>query len=215
MQSIDRQAIEGYGIPSLCLMENAGRCVAEETVKWLRRSPTKRVLIVCGTGNNGGDGLVAARHLLNMGVKVSLLIAGSPASFKADALINYRITKKLKIPCRAAFRLSGRELSSFLDKADVIVDAIFGVGLSRPVDGPCRLLVEAINAAGRRVVAIDVPSGMDATTGKVRGACVKAAKTVTLAVAKKGLFLNEGPHYAGKIIVVDIGIPGVVLRGRA
>jgi NAD(P)H-hydrate epimerase len=215
MQAIDRRAINGIGIPSLCLMENAGRCVTDEVVKLLGRSRLKRVLIICGIGNNGGDGLVAARHLLNSGVKVSLLIAGSPAALKPDALINYKAAKKLKIPCHEAFRLCRKELSSHMARADVIVDAIFGVGLGRAVDGPYRELVEAINVSRRPVIAIDIPSGLDGTTGKVLGVCVKATSTITLAAAKKGLFINEGPHNSGKVIVADIGIPKVLFRGRA
>jgi len=207
MQALDRWAIRTIGIPSLCLMENAGRLVAEEVKRFLRRSQGRKVLVIAGTGNNGGDGFVAARHFLNAGLRVNIFLAGVLAKMTPDAALNFRVAKKLGIPVRMAFRLSASALLREFAKADVIIDALFGTGLSRAVDGKYRTLIETINASGKPVVAIDIPSGLDGTTGRVWGVAVKARTTVTLALPKTGLFIGEGPGCAGRVTCVDIGIP--------
>ena len=205
MKSLDQQAIDNVGIPALCLMENAGRAVADEAARMFRarRSSGRCVCVVCGSGNNGGDGLVAARHLLNKGFKVYIFLAENVARLSAESRINYRVVKKLKIPC-LKWDSRGRQM---LCRSDLIIDAIFGIGLSRPVEGFYRQVIEAVNGFGRPVLSVDVPSGLDATSGNVMGACVKATVTATLAYPKQGLFIGDGPHYAGRVIVVDIGIP--------
>jgi NAD(P)H-hydrate epimerase len=207
MKALDRWAIRTIGIPSVCLMENAGRLVAEEVKRFLRRRKGRKVLVIAGTGNNGGDGLVAARHLLNAGLRVKILLAGTPGRMTLDEALNFRIAKKLRIPATMAFRLSAPALLREFAKADVIIDALFGTGLSRAVDGKYRTLIEVMNTSGRPVVAIDIPSGLDGTTGRMWGVAVKARMTVTLAHPKTGLFVGYGPRYAGRVICVDIGIP--------
>ena len=203
MGTIDRRAIHEFGISAACLMENAGRMVADEAVKMVRRRRTKCVCVVCGNGNNGGDGFVAARHLLNKGAKVIVLFNGGVSHLSSEAAVNYRAVRKLKIP------FFGFDPNGFrrMRKSDLILDALFGVGLSRPVEGRPRAVIEAMNDAGVPVLAFDIPSGLDATTGKALGICVNAALTVTLAYPKKGLFIADGPRYSGRVVVADIGIP--------
>jgi ADP-dependent NAD(P)H-hydrate dehydratase / NAD(P)H-hydrate epimerase len=211
MQALDRWAIRTIGIPSLCLMENAGRLVAEEVKKFLRRSRSRsrgrEVLVIAGTGNNGGDGFVAARHLLNAGVRVKILLAGSPGRMTPDAALNFKVARKLKIPIKTGRVVSTSALLREFAKSDVIIDALFGTGLARAVDGEYRALIEAMNASRKPIIAIDIPSGLDGTTGRVWGAAVKARKTVTLAHSKRGFFINEGPRCTGRVVCVDIGIP--------
>jgi len=207
MQELDRWAIKVIGIPSMCLMENAGRSVAEEVKKFLHRSKGKKVSVVVGMGNNGGDGLVAARHLLNSGFRVKIFCVGSPTQMTPDAALNFNIAKKLKIPVKAVFKLSPSALLRDFGKSHVIIDALFGTGLRRVVVGQYRMLIEAMTISGKPIIAIDIPSGLDGTTGRVWGVAVKARLTVTLACPKKGFIQRDGPRYTGRVICVDIGIP--------
>lgn len=204
--AFDRRAIEKCGVPSVVLMENAGRAVAEEVLRLIKGKRRARVSIVCGAGNNGGDGLVAARHLLNRGIAVTVFLVGSPDKLKQDAAVNYKILRKSGCHVRHIRRVD-KVFSAALKRSSVIVDAIFGVGLNRPVNEPFQSVIEAINAGGAKIVAADIPSGLDGDTGEILGACVKADVTVTFSFAKKGMFLGQGPKYSGKIIVADIGIP--------
>ncbi|MDP2653654.1 MAG: NAD(P)H-hydrate epimerase [Candidatus Omnitrophota bacterium] len=209
IQELDRLAIERYRIPSLILMENAGRAVAVETMKSLRAR--RRVSVVCGAGNNAGDGFVAARHLLNAGVQTEIWLIGPPDRLKPDAAVNFRILKACGFPV-LPFSGNPRAFENKIRRADVIVDAIFGVGLNREITGPFRSAIEAINAARKYVVSADIPSGLDGTTGQVYGVCVKARKTVTFSSPKKGFTLGQGPAFTGRVIVADIGIPGKIKK---
>lgn len=200
-QAFDKYAQEKLGIPSLILMENAGRGVAEEAIK----IGSKNVAVICGTGNNGGDGFVAARHLLNAGVKVKVFVVGSKKTLKADPKINLNILEKMGQ--RIKWIRSAGELKG-IERSALIVDALFGIGLNLPVAGLYREMIEAMNAAQAPIVAVDVPSGLNADTGAVMGAAVRAKMTVTFVAAKKGFYNNCGPRHCGKIIVRDIGIRG-------
>lgn len=210
IQELDRLAIEDYGVPSLALMENAGREVARE-VAGIRPSGKKRVCVVCGQGNNAGDGFVAARHLWNMGVDVDVVLIGHHRQLKNDAAVNLSILKNCGYPVRETTRITPT-VRRTLQKADVIVDAIFGVGLNREVCTPFREFIEAINAAKRFVIAVDIPSGLDGTTGEIHGVCVRATRTVTFTFQKKGFLLRQGPKITGTIKVVDIGIPEKLIK---
>ena len=200
IQRLDQVAIDRFGVPSLILMENAGRAVAAKAPKG------KRVCILCGTGNNGGDGFVAGRHLLNAGVKVDIVVIGRAAKLKNDPLANYFILKRCGYPVLFLDKMN-KKILNLISKADVIIDALFGVGLNRRLGEPFLSLVEAINRSKKYVVAIDIPSGLDGTTGKIYGACVRANKTITFTFAKRGFYKREGPRYVGKVVVADIGIP--------
>lgn len=206
IQDLDKAAIAGLGVPSLALMENAGRSVAGEVVRILQGKRRARVSIVCGRGNNAGDGFVAARHLLNAGIHPSIVLIGRGKDLKEDAAVNYRILKKLKYPVREVSSADG-SLRRLLLAADVVVDAVFGVGLSRDIEEPFKSVLEAINRYAKKVVAVDIPSGLNGTSGEIYGVCVKADVTVTFSFAKKGFLKNEGPRHVGKVRVADIGIP--------
>ena len=207
IQNLDKTAIERYSIPSIVLMENAGRAVAEEIKKHLRSKRRPRVCIVCGAGNNAGDGFVAARHLLNAGIGTKIFLVGKARQLKHDAAVNYRILKRMKCPvidCRGTKFCAP---TGPIVQADVVVDAIFGVGLDREIVEPFRSVIETINRAAKYVIAVDIPSGLDGTTGAIYGVCVKADRTMTFSFPKKGFLKGHGPRRTGKIIVVDIGIP--------
>ena len=205
IRALDQWAIRECGIPSLSLMENAGRSVAEEAMRHLSRTRNK-CFIICGLGNNAGDGLVAARHLLAHGFRPKIILIGRGRRLKQDAAVNYRILRKIRYPVKEVTDPGGITAAE-LRSADVVVDAIFGVGLNRSLEGLFRHVIAAINAYAKFVIAVDVPSGLDGDTGKVWGACVRADCTLTFSYLKKGLCRGEGPRCAGKVMVKDIGIP--------
>jgi len=211
IQKLDDKAINTYGVPSVALMENAGRGVAHEIMKTFHRRKCRRVCVLCGPGNNSGDGFVAARHLINAGVKTDILLFGRPTKLKADAKTNYTILKKCGYPVRQVNKLDARTFT-MIRKAGVIVDALFGVGLNREIKGVFADVINEVNRGKQYVFAVDVPSGLDATTGKIYGVCLKADKTVTFTFAKTGFYKEEGPKCAGKISVIDIGIPEKLIR---
>ena len=211
IQRLDKMATEKYGIPSIVLMENAGRAVAEEVLKDLQRGKHRRVTIICGVGNNAGDGFVTARHLWNAGVDPTVFLIGEAGHLKQDAAVNYRILKNCGYPV-SEIRGKNLSLKRHLAKTDIIVDAIFGVGLNRQILEPFQSVIELSNDSCKRTIAVDVPSGLDATTGKICGVCIQADKTVTFSFSKKGFFVGEGPRMTGKVIVADIGIPGRIMK---
>ena len=199
MGRADKLAIKG-GVAGAVLMENAGRSVADEVS--LRFPDASRVAILCGPGNNGGDGFVAACRLLERGYFVRLGFDGDPSALPADA-------------AEMAARYSGtiQPLDPALfDHADVIVDGLFGAGLARPLDGKLANLVGAANASGVPVIAIDVPSGVDGTTGMVLGTAIHALSTVTFFRFKPGHLLMPGHLHCGELHLADIGIPDAVLE---
>lgn len=202
-------------MPGIVLMENAGRAVAEAALQVLdgAEEGSGRILVVCGKGNNGGDGFVAARHLQNWGFLVSVWLSHPVEEVKGDARTNLEIVLKMKgLPVRIITpESSWEEFRASLPGAALIVDALLGTGLTRPVGPPMDAMVGAINESGRPVLSIDVPSGLDADTGEVLGCCVRAARTVTLALMKKGLLERRGPEMAGALSVADIGLPADLL----
>ncbi len=201
MQSRDGYTIREIGIPSAVLMERAALAIAEEVLAFCREAGRPaRVLSVCGSGNNGGDGVACARILHMKGVDASIYIAGNPEHFSADMTQQMEIAGKAGVP-----ELKNPAFREF----DVLVDAIFGIGLSRPVSGSYERTIERMNAAkeaGTRIVAADIPSGISADTGAVMGCAVKADVTVTMQLLKAGLLLNPGAMYAGRLVAADIGI---------
>ena len=214
IQDMDRTVIEKVGIPSIVLMENAGRAVAQEVLRSLKNQRRARVVIVCGTGNNGGDGFVAARHLMNAGVSTHTLIIGRLQDLKLDAAINYRILKNLKCPVDEISASDQKLVKAIVTKSHAVIDAIFGVGLNRKILEPLRGIIQLLNASGKRIFCVDIPSGLDATTGRIHGVCVQATKTVTFSLLKQGFLKGEGPRYAGKVVIVNIGIPTQFIENR-
>lgn len=199
MNHIDQSASSVYHIPSLLLMEHAAHEVYLHLEKTLVK--TSRIVIVCGSGNNGGDGFALARLLSIKGYDVSVYMAGNKEHFTKDALLNYETCKTLGI----AFVES---IKGF----DVIVDCLFGTGLHREVKGEYAKLIEAINHSNAYVVSIDIPSGIDCDSGKVLGCAVKADITYTMQCGKIGLYVYPGRTYSGKVVVVDIFIPKTLIE---
>ncbi|MFO1171576.1 MAG: NAD(P)H-hydrate dehydratase [Hyphomicrobiaceae bacterium] len=194
MQACDRAAIAA-GVPGLALMERAGTAVADAV--GALANPPARVAILCGPGNNGGDGFVAARRLLRQGYAVRLGLMGRAGELNGDA-------------AEMARRWTGRvepATPALLKDAGIIVDALFGAGLARPLDKDTCRLVAAIDASGAKVVAVDVPSGVDGTTGEIRGAAARADATVTFVRGKPGHYLMPARALMGRLIVADIGMP--------
>jgi NAD(P)H-hydrate epimerase len=210
MQDIDRQAIMEYGIPGLQLMENAGcGCVAEIIAEF---GACRRCVVLAGKGNNGGDGYVIARLLGAKGWRVKVVILAEREQISGDAATNVALLSGSVINyCSGEGQLSAQHGKDIL-QADVIVDALFGTGLRNNVSGIYREAIELMNASGCPVVAVDIPSGIDGTTGRVLGAAVRAHCTVTFACAKLGHVLFPGAEYAGRLVVVDIGIPAPLME---
>ncbi|MFH0799749.1 MAG: NAD(P)H-hydrate dehydratase [Pseudomonadota bacterium] len=208
MRGLDRAAIEKHGIASLDLMERAGRGVAK-AVASLTPPEKGTVAIIAGRGNNGGDGLVAARHLISMGYEVAVWLLAGPSDLSPDARANWELLAPLTTHLFTIADIA--EFNSrlpLIERSCLIVDAILGTGLDRDVAGLPAAAIAAINAAGIPVVSVDIPSGLSADTGKPLGAAVRAAATVTFGLPKMGLVVGDGPVFSGSIKVVDIGIPG-------
>jgi len=214
MRSLEQAAIQAYGIPSLLLMENAGLAVfhcAREIFHG--RQEGKRVLILAGKGNNGGDGLVAARHLSNNGAEVKIFLLGKPEELQGDAQVNWQIVKAMGIPCQLI--QTERDLNLLrvgLMVAELVVDAIFGTGFKGAVQGLTARLMTLVNEAQKPVLAVDLPSGVEANSGAVRGVCLKADQTVTLGLPKFGLLLEPAARFVGQLTVADISLPLELLR---
>lgn len=191
--------MDDFRIPGIVLMENAARGIADALRKRFS-APTGPISIVCGPGNNGGDGFACARHLTNAGLSVTLHLAAAPDAYRdgSDAKRNLEIAIAMGIP---------RKNANDLADAAVIVDAVFGTGLVREISEPYRGIIEAINAAPAPTVAVDLPSGLDADTGAIHGVAVCADLTVTMVAEKVGFALGEGPAHIGDVEVVDIGAP--------
>lgn len=211
MQAIDRLAIESFGLPGRVLMENAGR----EAVRVLRRrfaaALRRGAAILAGRGNNGGDGFVIARGLAQAGLPVTVYITAPAERLAGDAAANFALLAALGIPVvpltdEQALAARGPEIAA----CGVIVDALLGTGLNAEVRGFLGRLIEFVNAAGRPVFSVDIPSGLSADTGRPLGACIRATVTATFAFPKIGCLIHPGPEYTGRLEVVDIGIPGPV-----
>jgi hydroxyethylthiazole kinase-like uncharacterized protein yjeF len=196
MRATDAWAIETRGVPSLELMERAGRGLADVVGA---HAGTGRIAVVCGKGNNGGDGLVAARVLREAGREVDVLAVWPQQELRGDAA---EMLARLPGEPPAAFAPSA------LDGASAVVDSLLGTGFSGEVRDPARAAIEAMNAAAAPVVACDVPSGVDASTGEVAGPAVCAVATATFHAGKPGLWIHPGKEHAGAVTVIDIGIPG-------
>jgi hydroxyethylthiazole kinase-like uncharacterized protein yjeF len=211
MRAIDEETIRDF-LPGLTLMENAGRGVTDELLA--RFKPTKKdlLVIVCGKGNNGGDGFVVARMLAKKGYRVKAYLAGDPADVKGDAAVNLKKCVKAGILVDSITEKSLTTFDKDLDKAEIIVDALFGTGFEGEPQGLMGEIIEAINDSTAVHVAVDIPSGVNASTGEA-GIAVEADLTVTMALPKIGHLLLPGKTLMGELVVHDIGIPPeVVMR---
>ncbi|MEE9585254.1 MAG: NAD(P)H-hydrate epimerase [Candidatus Brocadiales bacterium] len=216
IRGIDRKAIEEYGIPGVVLMENAGRRVAEEALEMLEEALEPRVAILCGKGNNGGDGFVAARHLYNQGVKVDvyLFTLMADVAFTHDPWTHLNTLVKMGLDIKEVTTApDARRIFMDIEDTDLIIDGLLGTGLEGEVREPYRTAIEDINNSGVPVLSIDIPSGLDCNDGHVLGAAVRAARTVTFVLPKKGFTLAEGPGHVGEVVVADIGMPRDLVEG--
>ena len=212
-RAVDRYAIETLGITGIVLMENAGRNAAEYIVQRLHAERTSaddmpfRAAILCGNGNNGGDGFVVARHLLRHGWEVTVYLAADPAALTGDAAINYAPLSKLGIQCVQIDSGQVTAAATAWDRADVIVDAVLGTGFSGQVREPVAAIIRAVNTLKHPlVVAIDIPSGLDADRGEPGGVAIEADCTITFLARKPG-FTPSATQFTGEIVVADIGLP--------
>ncbi len=208
MKNIDRRTIREFGIPGTVLMENAATAVLSAMEDFFDGLQGVRVGIICGKGNNGGDGLALARRLRIKGVPVRVALLASFRAIAGEAKVNLAILRKMDV--EIVQNAAPRALVDIISWSDVLVDAMLGVGISSPLSGAYARTVEMMNASGCPVVAIDIPTGIDADTGEVLGAAVRADLTVTMAFLKRGLVLYPGAEYAGRVQVADIGIPSEV-----
>lgn len=205
VRDVDRRAVEEFKMPSLLLMENAGRGAAEVLHAAGIAGP---VFICAGKGNNGGDGFVIARHLENRGHEVRVLLFGDPEKLQGDAEINYRILEAAGTPIEIWGKdFSPEKLAEHLKAADWVVDALLGTGMQGEIRAPDDAIIQAINQSADKVLAVDLPSGMDCDTGDPLGVCIQATRTATFVARKKGFENPKSSNLTGEIHVIDIGVP--------
>jgi NAD(P)H-hydrate epimerase len=210
MRAMDERAVRECGLPSLLLMENAGRAVAERAIAMLAAlpSPNPCVRIFCGRGNNGGDGFVAARHLLSRGVRTECVVAGDPSRIRGDARTNLSLLEHQRHPVLSY-------LSGPSPRADLFIDALLGTGFSGEPNGPVAEAIDTINRSEAPVLSVDLPSGLNADTGRPASKCVQATETVTFALPKLGLLVYPGRSLAGRVTVAGICLPHMVVEEGA
>jgi NAD(P)H-hydrate epimerase len=209
VRAFDRWAIDTLGLPGVVLMENAGRSCAELIKDKLKHISKPKVCIFCGTGNNGGDGSVIARHLINSGFNVVVVLCGDRDKVKGDAKINLDVLERLgqsieKLDIHDAGVNS--RIEELAAGADMLVDAVFGTGLTGQLSNEYKVLIESINAQNRPILAVDIPSGLDCDTGQPLGAAIKASYTVTFVAVKKGFTASTAAQYTGEVFVASIGV---------
>lgn len=203
IRKYDRLATDLCKVPSLILMENAGRGAADIVADiYAREGNGITCVIVCGTGNNGGDGFVVARHLKARGIEPGVYLIGERTRISQDAKINYEALLASGIKC-----LDAGSLATGLIPAGIIVDALFGTGLSRDIEGAEADAIEIINQSRALRISLDIPSGLDADTGAVLGHAIRANHTITFAHAKPGLYTPQGRIHCGQIHTVNLGVP--------
>ncbi|MHB8882057.1 MAG: NAD(P)H-hydrate dehydratase [Thermodesulfovibrionales bacterium] len=206
MRAIDRRTIRDYGISGRVLMERAGLLVAEKVAELFER---KKVLVLAGSGNNGGDGLVAGRELSRRGWQVKALLPDRKEKLSADCLAQLKAAQKAGVSVEFRSGLQDKDLH-----AAVLIDALFGTGLNKPVSRTLAGMIRQMNRSGRPVVSVDIPSGIAADDGRVMGEAVRADITVTFGLPKRGHLIHPGAEYTGRLIVGDIGFPTELLRSE-
>ncbi len=212
MQNLDRRAINDFGIPGIVLMENAGRGTVDAIYRHFPDIGSKKVIIFAGRGNNGGDGFVIGRHLINRGIEVNVFLLTNKEKVSGDARINLELYQKMG----SLYELKSEEdlfnFKNLISQGGLIVDAILGTGLKSEVSGLYREVIHYINSLPIPVVAVDIPSGIDANTGKVLGIAIRADLTVTFGLPKIGLVIHPGLSLVGNLEVVDISIPDYLVE---
>ena len=216
MRRCDGVTIKGYGVPGLLLMENAGRGIVEIIKQEYFPLSSKHILIVCGKGNNGGDGFVIARLLSASGARISILLAAAPSQFTGDARTNFLILQKYskKSNGRITLQRYSKQVLTRILQPDLIVDALFGTGFTGTARQPFVDIIDWMNRQQIPIIAVDIPSGVNGSSGVVGNVAVRATITATLGCFKTGLLCNQGRALAGSVHLVDIGIPAMVLAER-
>lgn len=211
MRAIDEQAVQQYGIPSLVLMEHAGKALADAAWSLLAEGGRRRVVVFAGKGNNGGDGCVAARHLHNRGAAVRIVTVDDPSRYTGECARQLETARRFGVEIVPFSRQNERKVQIHTSTADLIIDALLGTGSRGEPKGDVRAAIELINGSGATVLAADLPSGVDADTGRVPGVAVRADWTVTFGLPKVGLLFGSGRELAGRWTVADIGLPAQLL----
>lgn len=206
IREIDRRAIEEYGMAGVVLMENAGRGVVDIMRELQITGP---VHIVCGKGNNAGDGFVIARHLDLLGIESTVHRCGSESELAGDALINYQIIQRSDL--RIVSYTTIEKLREHLSQANWIVDALLGTGLTGTVRSPFKDIIDCMNCSGKPILAVDLPSGMDADTGLPLGIAIRAQHTVTFVAPKQGFAHLQASQFTGAVHIAGIGAPRSLL----
>ncbi len=208
MKTLDQRAIEEYGIPGVVLMENAAIQLVRVLLENYKQFTHGKFFIFCGKGNNGGDGFAIARHLANQGRQVNIILLAEPEKIGGDAAVNLRIAQKMGLPFQT-ITTSEKLLSlrQAISGQDLVIDAIFGTGLSTAVRGFYKEAIDFINELPNQVVAVDIPSGLNADTGKVEGSCIRADLTISFGLPKMAHLLTPASTHVGCLEVVGISIP--------
>ena len=203
VREMDRWAAAEAAMPTRVLMESAGRGSAEILLRLGIHGP---VVVCAAKGNNGGDGLVVARWLRRWNVDVSVRLFAKPEELRGDVADNWTALSAAKVPATSALPLDEAVLRADLDRAEWVVDALFGIGLDAPARPPFDRVIAILNASSAEIFALDIPSGLDADTGEPHGATIRAKHTATMAAAKKGFANPAAATYTGRVHVVDLGI---------
>jgi NAD(P)H-hydrate epimerase len=211
IQEMDRITIEEMGVPGVVLMENAARGATRAFLDHFSPPSGSHALVLCGRGNNGGDGYAIARYLHQAGVRVTVIVLAETARIGGDALLNLEVIKRMRLNIiEAADREEWNRKSELISTCDYIVDGILGTGLNAPVHGMYEEIIEAVNRSQKPVMAVDIPSGLNADTGQVMGAAVRADLTVTFGFPKAGQLVYPGAELVGRLVCINIGIPNEV-----
>jgi NAD(P)H-hydrate epimerase len=209
VRDVDHRAIEDFGMPGIVLMENAGRGAAELLTGLGIQGP---VVVVAGKGNNAGDGFVIARHLESAGIEIEVLLACEPNQLRGDAAVNFKILRLARTPLQFVTPdLPLEELNGLLSRADWVIDALLGTGTRGAIQDPLASLIERINAKSDKILAVDLPSGLDCDTGRPLGPCVRANHTATFVARKLGFEAPKSREFTGTVHVIGIGIPKTLL----
>lgn len=213
MREVDRAMVEDYGIELVQMMENAGRNLALLASSLLGDEPRGRtVLVLAGRGNNGGGGMVGARHLTNFGARAIVLLTAPAADLKGVPADQAGILEKTGIELRAAADMPPDDMKALFSEADIVLDALIGYGLAGSPREPIASLIRGANGSGKPVLSLDAPSGLDTTTGEVYEPAIRAAATLTLALPKTGLGGPTARAVVGRLYVADIGVPPALYR---
>jgi len=199
VREVDRLSIEKYHIPGIVLMENAARGTTAVAMEMLGAAPNQIILILCGGGNNGGDGLAVARHLHNQSHQILIGLCTDPQKYHGDALINWQITQ--------AMHIRASDFKAASARCALIIDAIFGTGLTETPRSPFETIVDLVERSKTPVLSIDIPSGLDCDTGQPIGPCIRATRTVTFVARKIGFNNPHSRPFTGDVTVADIGCP--------